>query len=251
LRYAVKFAYNGLGFHGYARQPNLKTIEGEIIKSFIKNGFFEDTKEANFRSASRTDKDVSALGNVIAFNSDQSKNDMISYLQELEDEIIFYGIKEVKDDFNPRFAKLRFYRYYLKIDDFDVDKIINVLSCFTGKHDFSNFAKIEEFKNPIRVIENIVCEKSNDLFKIDFFAPNFLWSQIRRIISSICKVSAEKISKEEVIEALNNPDRIVDFGLAKAKPLILKDIFYDFEFEIYKKQLSKINDLERKIMLNL
>ena len=39
MRIGLKFAYDGSKFHGYARQPNLRTIEGELIKALIKNGF--------------------------------------------------------------------------------------------------------------------------------------------------------------------------------------------------------------------
>ena len=42
MRIALKFAYDGRNFHGYARQPQLKTVEGEIIKALIKHGFIED-----------------------------------------------------------------------------------------------------------------------------------------------------------------------------------------------------------------
>ena len=37
MRIALKFAYNGIEFQGYARQPKLKTVEGEIIDSLIQN----------------------------------------------------------------------------------------------------------------------------------------------------------------------------------------------------------------------
>ena len=80
MRLAFKFAYDGRKFSGYARQPNLQTIEGELIKTLIQHGFIKDTKQSHFRSASRTDKGVSALGNVIAFNTDCTKNIIIEEL---------------------------------------------------------------------------------------------------------------------------------------------------------------------------
>ena len=73
MRIAVKFAYDGRKFYGFARQPRLKTVEENILNILVENGFIKDPKESHFRSASRTDKGVSALGNVIAFNTDSSK----------------------------------------------------------------------------------------------------------------------------------------------------------------------------------
>jgi tRNA pseudouridine38-40 synthase len=248
LRFALKFAYYGGGFFGYARQPNLKTVEGEIIKTLIENNLIYDTKKSFFRSASRTDKDVSSLGNVISFDSNSNKDQVFSILKNLSDDIIFYGIKKVKDDFNPRYAKKRHYRYHLKTYTLDLEKTISALSIFPGEHNFSNFARVEDSKNPVRTIDNIIYEIKDNYLIVDFFAPNFLWNQIRRIISAIEKVGMGKVTKEELEEALLNPDKSVDFNVTSAKSLILKDIFYDFDFE-YRTQKNKLKRLEKRFYL--
>jgi len=247
MRLVIKFAYDGRKFHGYARQPNLKTVEGELIKSLVKYGFIEDTKESFFRSASRTDKNVSALCNVVAFNTDTSKKIILQTLSTEFSSIPIYGIKDVEAEFNPRYAKLRHYRYYLPVANLDIEKIISASACFTGEHDFSNFAKLEPLKDPIRTIDNIIFTLEDDFLIVDFYAQTFLWHQIRRVISALIKIGNDKLEKEQIIEVLDNPDKKVDFGLAPAEPLILKDIVYDFEFEYNKKLLNKVKDLERKI----
>ena len=45
MRVAIKFAYDGKEFNGYARQPNLKTVEGELIKSLAKHEIIENAKK--------------------------------------------------------------------------------------------------------------------------------------------------------------------------------------------------------------
>ena len=247
MHIAIKFAYNGREFNGYARQPELKTVEGRIIKSLVKHGFIEDTAASHFRSASRTDKGVSALCNVIAFNTDVSKKRIIQELSNEFTSIIFYGVKDVEPDFNPRYARYRQYRYYLPKRQLDIDKIITTAACFTGQHDFSNFARIEKFKDPVRTIDNIIFNNEKIFLVIDFYAETFLWHQIRRIVSALAKIGTNKLEKEQIIEALDNPDEKVDFGLIPAEPLILKNIVYDFEFEHNKELLNKVNNLERKI----
>ena len=87
MRIAVKFGYDGRKFHGFARQPQLKTVEGELIKALIKEGFIEDTSKSNFRYASRTDKGVTAISNVIAFDTDSSKDRIIHLLNDDLDDI--------------------------------------------------------------------------------------------------------------------------------------------------------------------
>jgi len=61
MHIAVKFAYDGRKYFGFARQPNLKTIEGEILTVLIRNGLIDDVITSQFRYTSRTDKGVSAL----------------------------------------------------------------------------------------------------------------------------------------------------------------------------------------------
>jgi len=251
MRIAIKFAYNGMKFQGYARQPKLKTIEGEIIDLLIKYNIIKNPKESKFRSASRTDKGTSAFGNVIAFNTLIKKDIVFKKLKKFKRDIFFYGIKNVKQEFFPRYAKLRIYSYYLKKKDFEVDKIIDVASIFIGEHNFSNFAKVELDKNPIRTIENIVLVEQNYFLIINFYAQTFLWHQIRRIISAIKKFGNGKLTKEEIENAIKNPNKKVDFGLVSAETLVLKDIIYDFNFDYEKNYLKKLKEFENNIFLFL
>lgn len=243
MNIALKFAYDGRNFHGYARQPELRTVEGEIIKALVKNSFIEDTKQSCFRSASRTDKGVSALSNVVSFNTNCSKKNVLDSLSNEFEDIVFYGMKEVDSDFKPRYAKLRQYSYYLPSNNLDVEKIIQASSIFAGEHDFSNFARVEEHKNPIRNIENILFTEGREHLIIDFYAQTFLWQQIRRIVASLEKIGNGKLEKEQVLDALDKPEIKVDFGLAPAEPLVLKDIIYDFNFELDERLFIRAKEL--------
>jgi tRNA pseudouridine38-40 synthase len=146
---------------------------------------------------------------------------------------------------------MRHYRYYLKKEKLDFDIILKTSASFTGEHDFSNFIRLESFRNPIRNIENIIFSHYHNYLVIDFYAQTFLWHQIRRIISALIKVGSGKIDKENIVKALELPDEEVDFGLAAPEPLVLMDIIYDFEFEYDKKQLKKIEKLEKSIIKSL
>lgn len=248
MRIAIKFAYDGRNYHGYARQPSLITVEGEIISTLIKNRYIKDIKEANIRSASRTDKGVSALCNVIVFNTKKHIKYILQKISNDCKDIIFYGIKKLDFDFNPRHANLRHYRYYLTKEDHGIEEIISNAAFFTGEHDFSNFARIEDDKNPVREIHNIVLSEDKDFLILDFYAKNFLWQQIRRIVSSLDKVAKGKLKKEQIMNALNQPWDKVDFGLASAEPLFLKNIIYNFDFRQDQKLLRKAKIMEKKII---
>lgn len=251
MRIAVKIAYDGEKFFGYARQPNLRTVEGELINALMKHGLIKNTRESYFRSASRTDKGVSATCNVISFTTDSFN---IKLLKEISDEftdIILYGFANVNSNFNPRYAKLRCYTYYLNLKNLDIEKIFSTSNIFTGEHDFSNFARVEDHKNPIRRIDNIIFSRTNGFLVIEFYAQTFLWQQVRRIVFALEKIGRGKLDEKQVKNALDNTDVRINFGVAPARPLILSDIIYDFDFEYDKYLFGKTKKLEEKIISSM
>ena len=247
--YALKFAYDGINFHGYARQPNVYTIEGSIINALEILGLINNPKINRFRSASRTDKGVSALGNVISFDCyyDLSRDILKEINEELND-VWFYGFKEVDQKFYPRFAKLRHYRYYLKVDDdFDFDLFLKGAELFTGERDFRNFCKSDGRKT-VREIKNIIIDRFDNLLSINFFAQTFIWQQVRRIVSALEKLGYHEIEIDHIKKALEKPEEKRFFGIAKAENLILVDIRYDFDFEYDEKLKSKIREIEDRVI---
>jgi len=248
MRYAIKLAYDGRYFHGYARQPNVQTVEDSIINACIELEFFQDPKSAMFRSSSRTDKGVSSLGTVIAFNSEHEIQNEVFELNNLFDHIVIYGISSVDGEFYPRYARKRIYRYYLMINDYSMDSLLSTAQLFVGEHDYSNFARVEPGKNPIRTIDDIKITKKDRFILIDFYAQTYLWHQIRRIISSIVKVEQGKIKRSDIKGALNKPNEKVDFGLSPPQYLILYDVLYDFKFFIDEGSKKKKDELKTSII---
>ncbi|RLF51352.1 MAG: tRNA pseudouridine(38-40) synthase TruA [Thermoplasmata archaeon] len=224
MRIAIKIGYDGTKFNGFAVQPNKKTVEGEILRILKKTKIIEDRKKARFQYAARTDKGVSAFGNVIAFDA---KGNAVEVLKSLED-IWVFGYANVKENFNPRNCIEKIYRYYVYDNGYNYKKLKEALNLFKGEHDFSNFAKLDG-RNPVRKINDIKVRKAKNIIKIDFIAKSFLWNQIRRIMASVLKVAKEEIEIEEIKEALEGKKR--NFGLAPAKNLVLLDVKYNFGFK--------------------
>ncbi|UCG68668.1 MAG: tRNA pseudouridine(38-40) synthase TruA [Thermoplasmata archaeon] len=247
MRYALKFGYHGKNFSGYARQPNLRTIEGDIYEALKKTKMIGNEESANFQSASRTDKGVSASGNVLAVNTDFRRDEILPALNANLKEIWFYGMAEVPIDFNPRYAKKRWYRYYLINEDYDQDIIKDAAKIFLGTHDFSNFAKLEEGKNPKRTMDALDISKKGDFIILDFTAQSFLWHMVRRIVSAIVGVVKGNVSYEEVKNSLDSKHK-KDFGCAPPEPLILMDVGYDFEFDL---DLNKLGPMKNSLEKNL
>ncbi|CAL8091224.1 unnamed protein product [Calicophoron daubneyi] len=67
--FAILMMYSGWGYYGMQRSPTFPTIEGELGKALVTCGYMnnlsgEEYKNAEFQRASKTDKSVSALGQV-------------------------------------------------------------------------------------------------------------------------------------------------------------------------------------------
>jgi len=165
---ALKIAYIGTHFHGFQRQPNLRTIEGEIIYTLKKLGYIDDLKKSKFKIAGRTDRGVHSLGNVISFMSD--KEVLINQINhKLPDDIQVLAKAPVRYGFRPRYALMRYYRYIFFEENLDISSMERLSKLFIGEHDFTNFSKRDQ-KTPVRKIDNINIiipknEKNEDVLK--------------------------------------------------------------------------------------
>jgi tRNA pseudouridine38-40 synthase len=251
MRVAVKFAYDGKEFSGYARQPGQRTVEQVLLDVLMKQGILDDARTSCFRTASRTDRGVSALGNVCAFDTARPNDEMFAQLTEDSSEMFIYGVQEVAAGFYPRHADRREYRYYLRKTGLDVEKVLSAAGLFAGKHNFQNFARVEPLKNPVRSIDNIVVSEQQDFLVLDFYAQTFLWNQIRRVVSALKKAGEGTLTLEAIRQALSHPEKKVDFQVAAPEPLLLKDVVYDFTFTYAKGYKKKLQGLEGRIVASL
>lgn len=237
MRLALKFAYYAMPFQGYARQPKVRTVEGDIINALMHLSSAESVQELRFQSASRTDKGVSALGNVLAVNTKFKKFELLRALNSNLNDVWFYGVAEVSENFNPRHAKQRWYRYYLFERGLDLKALKNAVELFVGEHDFTNYARLE--RSPVRKIDSIDVQEMNDFVIIDFKAQSFLWNMVRRIVSVLVKVGRNEVALNDIRESLR-PDIKVDYGLVESEFLVLMDVSYGFEFEVKENVLRKV-----------
>ena len=253
-RTALKIAYVGTHFHGFQRQPNVRTVEEELIYHLRKLEYIDDLKDSRFRIAGRTDAGVHALGNVISFQSEKEvRINQINH--SLPDDIQIIAQAPVRFGFKPRYAEMRWYRYILFEKDLDIDLMNQVADIFKGTHNFTNFTKRKQ-KTTTRTIDDIKItqvdiednphnENSNWAHLndyqptfIDIYGESFLWNMVRKMIRVFLDVNCGKLSLDDVRDLLNPPEdaprayiRVVD-----AENLILMDTRYDgikFKYDEY------------------
>ncbi|MEW5748044.1 MAG: tRNA pseudouridine(38-40) synthase TruA [Candidatus Thermoplasmatota archaeon] len=220
-RVALKFAYDGASFLGFQRQPEGATVEGALVHALARVGAISSPRECGYRSSSRTDRGVSALGNIVSFRTSFPLGSLCSAINsEMEDVWAFSAVK-VPDGFNPRAARQRWYRYHLPRSGQDPALLREVASRFVGVHDFSGYARKDD-RNPVRRIDSIDVSDSGMFYAVDFRAESFLWNMVRRIVWMMNEGSSGRMDLESMgPEAGKRPVRV---GLAPAEYLVLMDI---------------------------
>jgi tRNA pseudouridine38-40 synthase len=226
-RAAVKLAYDGRAFMGSQRQPDAPTVESETIGALLSIGAIASVPGSRFRFASRTDRGVSALGNVAAFDTEFSRKALLRAMNSAVEDVYFYAVAEVPPAFTPRRAKGRWYRYMLPREGLDISKVEECASVLRGRHDFRRFCK-PDGRSSIKTMESIEVLPLEDIVVIDLRAREFLRNLVRRMVAAMARVGEGKASVDEVRAALDGKD--VSFGLAPAEGLTLMDIGYGFEF---------------------
>ena len=128
-RTALKIGYIGTNFHGFQRQPDLRTVEEELIYHLRKLGYIDDLKKSRFRIAGRTDAGVHSLGNVISFQSEKEVR-VNEINNSLPDDIQILAKAPVRFGFKPRYAEMRQYRYvlFMSFSSFKAEIIFSNLS---------------------------------------------------------------------------------------------------------------------------
>jgi tRNA pseudouridine38-40 synthase len=225
---AVMIAYDGREFIGSQRQPDKRTVEDECIRALKKIQAIDTPEGSRFRVASRTDRGVSALCNVIVFETDFRPGLLLQALNAATEKVFFYAYTEVGPDFSPRRAKQRWYRYFLPIGkDVNLEIMEQAAREFVGMHDFKRFCKADG-KGSEKTIDSIVLTRLGDMVVVDIKGREFLRNMVRRIVAALSSVSEGIATVEDVKDALNGRD--ISFGLAPPHGLVLMRIDYGIEF---------------------
>lgn len=247
-RVALKFAYDGSSFFGFQRQPDKRTVEGTLVDALRRVDAIKSSRECGYRSSSRTDRGVSAIGNIISIRTVFPSSQICAAVNSEMEDVWAYAAVDVDEDFNPRFAKQRWYRYFLAKSGQDADMMRALARRFVGVHDFSSYSRRDD-RNPMRKIDSITVSDDGMFHVLDFRAESFLWNMVRRVVWMVNEGSSGRIPIEQVgPEASRKPKRV---GLAPAEYLVLMDIDCGLEFPVDRKAAIGISrTVERRIREN-
>src|SRR5207244_4454313 len=111
-RVKLVVAYDGSGFHGWAEQPEVRTVEGVLARAL--EGFWRDPP-GRLSCAGRTDTGVHAWGQVVSFDAEPGLDPwrlQSAVNGALAPEVVVRAADVVEPDFDARrSACCRAYRY--------------------------------------------------------------------------------------------------------------------------------------------
>jgi len=224
MKIALKLAYLGDNYYGFQRQPGLATVDSEVRKALEKIGVIH----GDFCYAGRTDRGVSALGQVIDFWIDEDK----AYLTRprcvngrLPRDIWTWAWAKAPIGFSARWNALwREYRYLLWHPGLDIEKMRTAAAQLLGEHDFRNFSSAKV--GTVKTVQKLEIALRNGLFIFDIRADGFLWNMVRKIVGSLEKMGTGQKDMNWFSDLLR-PDLNHGAPTAPAEGLILMDVGYE------------------------
>ncbi|XP_034048326.1 tRNA pseudouridine synthase A-like isoform X2 [Thalassophryne amazonica] len=252
-------AYSGKGYYGMQRnvgKPQFKTIEDELVTALIKCGCIpedhgEDMKKMSFQRCARTDKGVSAAGQVVSLKL-RLLDDVVAKINEhLPSQIRVLGLKRVTQGFNSKNnCDGRTYSYMLPTvafcpKDYDSnnfsafhldaemrERINHLFALYEGTHNFHNFTSQKAPSDPSarRYIIEMSCGEpfvrdSGEFVVITVRGQSFMMHQIRKMIGLVIAV-VKGYAPEEVINRSWGLEK-VDIPKAPGLGLVLERVHFD------------------------
>lgn len=243
-RYLISFAYNATNYHGYQKQPKLKTVQETIENALTK---INNNQKVIIHAASRTDKGVHATNQKAHFDLNISISSLKlkrALNSNLPKDIHVNNVNEVDNEFHARYMTIKKeYMYILNMGeynpierdyvyqynkDLDIDKMREAIKYFVGEHDFTSFVSAEEIKeDKIRTIYEASIKIEKQKIYFTFIGNGFLKYQVRNMVGTLIEVGNGKRNVKDIENILNLKDRTKAGKTAKPEGLYLMNVWYD------------------------
>ena len=237
-KYKLKISYDGNKFHGWAKQPNVNTIQGEIEKILEK--LFN--KKVIVVASGRTDKFVHALNQIMTIETKAIiKKIIIKKALNKIDGLKIKKISLVDFNFSPRFNAIKkkyiykiqtsrkklkneyAYHYYRKLNldqmKYDSKKMI-------GEKNFASFTGKTTYQNYVRTVYNIKIYKKGTIIFIEITGKGFLRFMVRNIVGALIAKNTDKYSLEKWNDLFDFPEKGKVNYKAPGCGLYLKKVYF-------------------------
>ena len=266
-RFRIDLGYDGTDFQGWAKQPGLRTVQGELLSALTRI-FGPDGNDFGMRVGGRTDAGVHALGQVchIDLTDFQQKRIgrtefSVSRLQSLlPDEIVIYGISRAPQGFDARFSAIgRSYRYLIADGssprsplsaryELWVNQILDVTAMklavkeLLGLRDFGAFCKPRAGATTIRELKELRITRFQDNIEVYLVADAFCHNMVRSLVGALIRVGEGKLTVSELSKIQLAAKRSSKFKVVSPRGLALTSIDYPAD-ELLAKQAEKTRNM--------
>lgn len=240
--YRIDLAYDGSGFRGMARQPGVRTVQGELEAALAR----VLRVPVETVCAGRTDTGVHARHQVVSFVTEAAV-DPVRLRRSLDgllgDEIAITGVVPAPDGFDARFsARWREYRYRILNSPagdplirstvwhvaapLDPGRMDRAVSHLVGSHDFASFCRRAEGRTTVREVLAAGWTPEPPLLVFSIRATAFCHQMVRSIVGLCVDVGLGRRNGDEVPEILAAADRSAAGRVAPPQGLILWEVGY-------------------------
>lgn len=246
--------YDGTDFKGWARQRDLRTVQGEMER--VLGHLFKQT--VDLTCAGRTDAGVHARGQVAHFDvtTYDGSTDVGRINRALPDDIRVTSIEPITKDFDARFSAL-WRRYSYRVCDrpdgpdpltrhmtlahprpLDIDRMNEAAKALIGEHDFASYCKLREGATTIREILELYWERdANGDAVMHVKADAFCHSMVRSIVGALVPVGDGRKPVSFPGTALAQASRNAGPVVMPAHPLVLEEVSYPTGRQLATRQL--------------
>ncbi|TDG78222.1 hypothetical protein C5L31_001408 [Secundilactobacillus malefermentans] len=261
VRYKIILAYDGTNFAGFQRQPNTRTVEGELTK-VVNMMAKKPQPPLQVYGSGRTDAGVHALGQVVHFDfpfdieADNMRKGLNSMLA-VDMEVL--RVEKVSSTFHARYD-VSGKRYMYRIDlgefrnpfkrnycghwkfPFDIEKIELALGDLIGEHDFTSFvASGSTTRSNVRTIYEATVKQNKDDNELifEFYGNGFLYNQIRIMVGVLIEIGSGTRPVHDIQRLYELGDRRNARRTVSASGLYLKHVYYEGEDPEHPTKLPK------------
>lgn len=240
----MTIAYRGTKYHGFQRQPNANTVQGELEKqlSRVLNG------QTTVYGCSRTDTGVHANEFVLHLHTEweiRCKNLVRALNGYLPDDISVLACEDTHPDFHARFdCKGKEYLYRIHAHEskdpfatdlafhyrrpLDLEKLRYAAAAVVGTHDFHSFcAQATPETNCIRTIYGVNVEGAGSDVRIYIRGDGFLYNMVRIFVGTLLDINEGVFPPDAMLQILAAKDRLAAGRTAMAHGLYLNRVFYE------------------------
>jgi tRNA pseudouridine38-40 synthase len=211
VRLKLTLEYDGTGFRGWAAQPGLRTVEGEL-RNALDEAYGSVDRLA---VAGRTDAGVHALGQVASVDAvdgppPERAAEALNAL--LPEDVATLDVDEAAPDFHARHsARSRSYRYRIlrrRVPSpfearrawwypkpFDEERLAESADILLGEHDFRAFTPAEtQHEVFTRTVLRSKWHRRGDALEFEITADSFLRHMVRTLVGTMLEQSPEQIA---------------------------------------------------------